>query len=233
MIPAYVQLKESLLEKIRKGEFPVGGLIPSERELADTLKISRMTVRQALNELVLDGVLVRERGRGTFVTIPKLEQKNIMSFSDTVRQKGLEPSATVLRFETLEASKALCAVLDLEKGEKIYNLKRLRSAGGIPVAIEQNYIPEKYCPKLDQYDLTSSLYNIFKNNYSFNISFVDHVITSSKPGKEEKELLSISGSVPILKVTCTNYTENNLKLFFEESVYRSDEYQYNMRVYVR
>lgn len=222
-----------ILAKIEKGEFPVGSSIPSERELAKTLNISRMTVRQALNELVLNGVLNREKGKGTFVTIPKFEQKNIMSFSDIVRMKGLEPSTRVLQFKTEDASDTLCSILDLNKGEKIYNIKRLRSAGHIPVAIEQNYIPEKYCPRLDRYDLTSSLYNIFRKNYGYNISYIDHVIKAAKPIKKERELLSISGSVPILKVTCTGYTETNLKLFFEESVYRSDEYQYNMRVFVK
>ncbi len=231
-VPAYYQLKKILIAKINKSEFPAGSPIPSERELSDTLNISRMTVRQALNELVTEGLLYREKGKGTFVSKPQLEQKNIMSFSDIVKLKGFEPTSQILEFKKEDASEALRQVLDLKAGEKVFYLKRLRVASGMPVGIEQNYIPEKFCPGLEHHDLTASLYNIFKTEYDYSISFVDHIIKSTKPDKKEKELLLIANATPVLKVTCINYADENLKLFYEESVYRSDEYQYNMRVYV-
>ena len=84
-IPAYYQLKKILLKKIEEGQFTVGSMIPSERDLSQTYGISRMTVRQALSQLVADGLLHREKGRGTFVSPVKLVLINIMSFSNTVR----------------------------------------------------------------------------------------------------------------------------------------------------
>ena len=231
-IPAYFQLMNSLKQKISEGEFPVGGAIPSERELADTLNISRMTVRQALSQLVQEGVLKREKGRGTFVSAPKIEQDNIMSFSDAVRMRGITPITKLLHLSKDAASAQLCSLLDLKENEMVYHVKRLRIAGETPVGIEQNFIPEKFCPRLEQYDLTASLYNIFKTEYGFSIRHVDHVIEAGKPSKDERELLHVTPSASILKVNCLNFTDGNFKLFYEESIYRSDEYQYKLRVFV-
>ena len=231
-IPVYYQLKNLILKKIQDGEFPVGSLIPSERDLSENLKISRMTVRQALNQLVAEGVLSREKGRGTFVVRTMLEQRNIMSFSELVRMKGLVPTTRVLHFCRTEAGDDLNGILDLKNGEKIYILKRLRLASGIPIAIEEEFIPEKYCPGLEKFDMTASLYRLIKEEYKYTINYVDSVIEALKPAREERELLNVSMHVPVLKVSGVNYTDTDIKLFYERSVYRSDEYKYNVRVYL-
>ncbi len=231
-IPVYYQLKNIVLKKIQSGEFPAGSPIPSERDLGESLNISRMTVRQALSQLVSEGVLYREKGRGTFVSRSKIEQRNIMSFSETVAQKGLVPTTKVLRFNMEQANEEIGGILELKTGEKVYVLKRLRLASGVPVGIEEDFIPERYCPGFDKFDHTSSLYKLIKEEYSFAVSYVDNVIEASRAGREEKELLAINSSVPVLRVTGVNYTETGLKLFYERSVYRSDEYKYNVRVYL-
>lgn len=231
-IPAYYQLKNIILKKIRSGEFPAGSLIPSERDLGENLKISRMTVRQALNQLVAEGELNREKGKGTFVIKSKIEQRNIMSFSDIVAMKGMIPTTKVLNFNKEEAAEDIGEILDLKRGETIYIIKRLRLANGIPVGIEEDFIPEKYCPGLEKSDLTASLYKLINEEYSYTINHVDNIIEASKPSSEDKELLNIPGSIPVLKIASINYTRSDLKLFYERSVYRSDEYKYNVRVYV-
>jgi GntR family transcriptional regulator len=231
-IPAYYQLKKILLKQIEEGEFPAGSMIPSERDLSQTYGISRMTVRQALSQLVTDGLLHREKGRGTFVSPVKLEQKNIMSFSNTVRAKGMIPSANVLFFEKEEASDELCDILGLNAGEKVYHLKRLRFADDMPVAVEEDFIPERYCPGLEHWDLKSSLHRMIRNEYGFNMRYVDHLIEATKPGREEREMLQITAATPILRLVCQYYAEDDRKIIYEKSFYRSDEYKYNLRVFV-
>lgn len=231
-IPAYYQLKNIILKKIQNGEYPAGSLIPSERDLGENFSISRMTVRQALNQLVMEGVLTREKGRGTFVSRSKIEQKNIMSFSETVRLKGLTPNTRVLHFSLQEAAEDVREALDLKPGEKVYLLGRLRLAGDDPVGIEEDVIPEKYCPRLEKFDLSNSLYRLFKDEYSYAIANVDSVVEAARPSKEERELLQISQSIPVLRMTSVNYTDTGIKLFYERSSYRSDEYKCSMRIYV-
>lgn len=231
-IPVYFQLKNIVLKMIADGKYSEGGLIPSERELGEILGISRMTVRQALNNLVHEGVLYREKGRGTFVAKTKIEQKNIMSFSEIVAGRGMTPSTKVLYFQKEEAKGEISGILEMEENQSVYNIKRLRLANNIPVGIEQAFIPEIHCPGLEKFDLTQSLYRLIREEYRHSISYVDNVIEVSKADREEKELLGISNNVPVLRVSGVNYTEYDLKLFYERSVYRSDEYKYNVRVYV-
>ena len=231
-IPVYYQLKNIILKKIQSGEYAEGSLIPSERDLGESLDISRMTVRQALNQLVAEGVLYREKGRGTFVSRSKIEQRNIMSFSDTVAMKGLVPTTRVLHFTNISIDEDIASILGIKANEKVYVLKRLRLANGVPVGIEEDFIPEKYCSSLEKFDLTLSLYKLIKDEYSYTISYIDNVIEASKPTKEEREQLDISNNVPVLRITGVNYTETDIKLFYERSVYRSDEYKYNVRVFV-
>lgn len=231
-IPVYFQLKNLILKKIQSGEFPEGSLIPSERDLGESLNISRMTVRQALNQLVSEGLLYRQKGIGTFVSRSKIEQRNIMSFSESVTRKGLFPSTRILFFSKEIINGEIRELLDLKASDTVYILKRLRLASGTPVGIEENYLPEKYCPNLEKQDLTSSLYKLMKEQYSHAISYVDNVIEAARPDKLEKEQLEIAGVVPVLRITGINYTESDLKLFYERSVYRSDEYKYNVRVFV-
>lgn len=231
-IPVYYQLKNIILEKIKDGEFLEGSLIPSERDLGENLGISRMTVRQALNQLVTEGVLYREKGKGTFVSKGKIVQRNIMSFSDTVKIKGLVPSTEVLYFEKISNRHDINILLGLKEDESLYNLKRLRLANELPIAIEEVFIPERYCPKLEAFDLKASLYKLLKEEYSLTISYMDNVIEAAKPLKEEKKLLNLSDATPVLRITSISHNDAGTKLFYEKDVYRSDEYNYNVRIFM-
>ncbi|HKT37081.1 MAG TPA: GntR family transcriptional regulator, partial [Ktedonobacterales bacterium] len=97
-IPIYHQLKEILIRKIRTGEWVPGALIPSERELCETYGISRMTARQAITDLVNEGVCYREQGRGTFVSPRKIQQQlqHLSGFTDDIRARGQLPGTKVL-----------------------------------------------------------------------------------------------------------------------------------------
>lgn len=230
-VPVYYQLKNLILEKIRSGQYREGDLLPSERELTAMLKISRMTVRQALNQLVAEGVLRREKGKGTFVTGTKFEQWNIMSFSEAVRKKGLTPGSRILYFQKELPGMDIAEQLDLAPDEAVYRLKRLRLINEEPVGIEENYFPEKYFPNLETFDLTASLYEILQNEYGYIIEFAENTIAARNPSKDEKALLLITGNVPVLIVTSLAFTTGHRRLFFEKACYRSDEYKYNVRVY--
>ena len=231
-IPVYYQLKNIILGKIKEGVFAEGSIIPSERDLGDNLGISRMTVRQALNQLVAEGVLYREKGKGTFVSRGKIVQRNIMSFSDTVRNKGMTPSTIVLYFEKISDRIDIKNILNINEDEKLYNFKRLRLADEIPIAIEEVFIPERYCPRLEAFDLKSSLYKLLREEYSLAISFIDNVIEAAKPVKEEKKLLNLTDSTPVLRITNISHNDAGTRLFYEKDVYRSDEYNYNVRIYM-
>jgi GntR family transcriptional regulator len=231
-IPVYYQLKTILQKKIQNNDYPEGGLIPSEREMSETFKISRMTVRQALNQMVAEGLLIREKGRGTFVAKRKIEQRNNNSFSESVRSKGSVPSTKVLYFKKEKAIEDISGLLDIPPTENIYVLKRLRFADDTPVALEEVFIPEQYCPDLDRYQLDTSLYRIFHEEYGINIAFVDNIIEASVATAEEKKLLHITSSKPVLRVSGITFSSDNKKLSYERDVYRADQFSYKARIFL-
>lgn len=231
-VPVYYQLKNIILEKIKSGEYPEGSVIPSERELSDSLGISRMTARQAINQLASEQYLVREKGKGTFVSKIKFEQRNIMSFSETVRRLGMVPTTRVLEFSTETECFDVEEKLELAPGQKIFRIKRLRLADDNPIAVEEVFIPEGLCPGIDRLDLTKSLYDLLKSSYSIDISYIDNKIEAIKADKEYRQLLMLSSRVPALKISGISYTKDGRKLFYESDVYRADKYNYSVRIYM-
>jgi GntR family transcriptional regulator len=147
---AYVQIEEELAERIRTGMLRPGDRIPPERELAEQMQVSRMTVRQALGRLADRGLLVRERGRGTFVSEPKLIQSlsHLNGFYDQMISQGILPSSRLLSGQEVLASAAVAQVLDLRIGEPLYKVVRLRLGGGVPLALETSFFPARLVPGL-------------------------------------------------------------------------------------
>lgn len=231
-IPVYFQLKTILLDKIKSGEYPAGSIIPSERELSENLGISRMTARQAINQLATERYLVREKGKGTFVNEIKFEQRNIMSFSETVKKQGMVPITRVLELTEETDCFEIKELLNLKPDQKLFRIKRLRLADETPIAVEEVFIPDKLCPDINKLDLTKSLYDLLKANYSIDISYIDNKIEAIKADKENRELLKLSAGIPALKISGISYTKEDYKLFYERDIYRADKYNYSVRIFM-
>jgi Transcriptional regulators len=232
-VPAYYQLKTILMKKIKTGEYPAGSVIPSERELSENLGISRMTVRQAINSLAAERFLVREKGKGTFVNELKFEQRNIMSFSETVKRQGMVPATKVLEFTQETECFDIKEQLGLAVNQKLFRIRRLRLADETPIAIEEVFVPESLCPDIDKLDLTQSFYHLLKTNYSIDISYIDNKIEAVKTDKEMRELLMLSSGVPVLRISGVSYTSEGKKLFYERDIYRADKYNYSVRIFMK
>ncbi len=231
-IPVYYQLRNIIQKKIQNGDYREGDLIPSERELSEDFGISRMTVRQAMNHMVAEGLLIREKGRGTFVAKRKIEQRNIDSFSESAKKKGLVPSTQVLYFAKEPSREDIAAILGLSLTDSLYVIKRLRYANDIPVALEEVFIPVSLCPDLEKFELSNSLYRIINDSYGISIAYMDNVIEASTPTLEEKKLLRVSATSPVLRVSGVSFTSKDQKFSYERDVYRADQYAYNARIFL-
>jgi GntR family transcriptional regulator len=158
----YFQLKEILVEKIKTHIWGVNQKIPTERELCELYRVSRITVRQALDELEKEGYLYRKQGKGTFVTVPKIEQslQNFYSFSEEIKKMGGIPTTKVLDFLELAATDEIAEKLNINKASPVYSIKRLRMSNEEPFALEVSYIPRDICPGLTKEAVESKgLYN--------------------------------------------------------------------------
>src|SRR5215471_18788355 len=142
-IPMYYQIMNQLREKISAGEYTVDDALPPERELVETYQVSRMTIRQAIIELVNEGILVRRKGIGTFVAPPKLEQalSRLTSFTEDMARRGLKAGARVISFEEIVPEPVIRKTLGLGSEDKAYECVRVRLADDEPMALETTTLP--------------------------------------------------------------------------------------------
>lgn len=228
-IPVYYQLKEDIKEKISMGIWKVGQYIDSERELAEHYNVSRMTIRQALGELVQEGILVREKGKGTFVCEPKVKQMDIMSFSDMVHKMGLELKTEVVQFEKLSTPEEFEEIL---LSNYIYKINRLRLVEGVVIANEIVYIPCQYLIDINEENLKESLYKILSDR-GYTIDHSEASIQAVLMDEKCKRLFRTEKDIPLIKSFSKNISSDGKLLFIEESVYRSDKYILEVNIYRR
>lgn len=219
-IPAYYQLKEAVQEKIKSGIWKVGQCIDSERELSEFYKVSRMTVRQALGELVNEGVLVREKGKGTFVCEPKVKQQDMMSFSELMKNSGREFETEVIEFLKVNATEEIKNILN---EDRVYKINRIRKVDGKVVANEIVYIPETYCKNMNKESLKGSLFKILEEEGLY-VEHTESSIYSILINDDLKNIFKVNKQIPLLKTVNKVFNNNKQVIFVEESIYRSDKY---------
>lgn len=232
-IPLYYQIQRALMEKIRSGELAEGDPLASEEELSRTYQVSRMTARQALHGLKANGYAFSEKGRGTFVTRPKLE-KNIMhlqGFTEDMRQRGMQASSRLLQQAVIHANDDLQEKLKLNSGDSVLRLCRLRLADGTPMAIEESHIPLGLFPGLERVDFeTHSLYATLRERYGVRVGYADEIIEAVLATREDTELLTAPGKAGILSISRIILTTQETPIEAACSRYRGDRYRAFIRV---
>ena len=232
-IPLYFQIQRALRENIHSGELSEGDALASEEELARTYQVSRTTARQALHGLKTSGYAYSQKGRGTFVTRPKLEKNimHLMGFTEDMKQRGMVPSSRVLEQLAIKATNYLAHELKVAIGEPVMRLRRLRFADGIPMAQEESHIPLKSFPGLDRINFSKqSLYHILRENYGVRVAWADEVIEAVPATREESELLTIPKKASVLSISRIIMTTEETPIEVACSRYRGDRYRASIRV---
>ena len=232
-IPLYYQIQRALMEKIDSGELMVGDPLASEEELARLYQVSRMTARQALHGLKTSGFAFSQKGRGTFVTRPKLE-KNIMhlrGFTEDMKHLGMVPSSKLIGQTVVKASEDIAEKLKVETDETVMRLRRLRLADGIPMCLEDSHIPLKHFPGLEKISFAKqSLYFVLRESYGVRVAWADEIIEALPATSEESELLTIPKRASVLSITRVIMTTEEIPIEAACSRYRGDRYRASIRI---
>jgi len=234
-IPLYFQLKEIIEEKITSGQLEPGDLLPSERELSDRYNISRPTIRQALQELVNEGLLYREKGKGTFVAKPKIKYgfiQRLTTFYEDMERKGYKLKTKIRKQEIREAPKRIAEKLNLKTDNKVIFLDRVRYIEEEPIVRVLNFVPYEKCPGLIDIDLEDkSLYKVMREE--FGISYYRAEISLEPIIAEEydAEILDIEEGAPIHLMEDITYDQNNEPMDYFESRFRGDKGKVKVELY--
>lgn len=226
----YKAIAEDIERKIREGAYQPGDKLPSERALSEIYRVSRMTVRHSLAELERLGAVLKEQGRGTFVSRPHLVQKNLANFTETLKIRGMEPSSKVLEFSTVHHLAAISAKLGLPEETRYYKLKRIRQGDGIPIALETAYLPAGLFPGLKDYDMSQSLYNVIEKAYGFVIDTLSCEMEAIVSNRGVAAMMALPKQEALLKVATVAYDRGGACLYYEEAYYRSGIYKYSVDI---
>ncbi|WP_018922954.1 GntR family transcriptional regulator [Salsuginibacillus kocurii] len=230
-VPIYYQLKEYMKHKIETKAWQEGDSLPSERVVAEENNISRMTVRQAVTELVNEGVLIREQGKGTYVAEKKIEQKlqSLTSFTEEMKARGQVPGSQLLSFQKENADGATAVRLNMEEGEEVYHIRRIRTGNEQPVAYERTHVKEQFVPYLTEEDVREkSLYTFLEKEARLVISHAEQKIEATLASKDHISYLGLEDGAPILRMLRTTYLTSGDPVEFTESFYRADYYTFQI-----
>lgn len=208
-IPLYLQLTAQLVRKIENGELKPGDKLLSEREMAETLGVSRITARLAIQELLKSGMVYREQGKGTFVAESRMRDvQGFTSFTEDMKSRGLKPGSHILKQEIVSVDENLARILHLETGDPAILLQRLRLANDRPVALQTAYLPHRMVPGLETMNLTNrSLFEVLRQHYYIYPAWTEAVVEAAAALPEEAHLLNIKAGEPVLVVKGLTFTD--------------------------
>ena len=228
----YYQIKEHLISKIASGEFKIGAKLPSEFQLAEEYGVSRPTVRQAILELVQEGVFSRSRGRGTFVLPPVItsDAHAFVSFAEEMREKGMEHGALLISARTINATQTMAADLDVVVGAPVYEIVRVRMANGEPLVLRTLQVPVALAPNLLERALeTSPIYDILKNEYGLIAAGSSQYFSAIAASEEEAALLEINPGDPLGLWRGVTFSSKRAVIARTKAVYRGDRFRFALR----
>ncbi|MEG0944567.1 MAG: GntR family transcriptional regulator [Angelakisella sp.] len=227
-LPKYAQIIEYFTEKIKRKELAEGEKIPTEEDLCRLFNVSRITVRQALDEMVRQGDIIKIQGKGSYVGTKKanLQLNNLQGFSEEMRSKGLTPSTQLVEIKMITPPEDVAQKLMLGNLTKVYSMVRVRYADDIAMAVEHAYIPFYLCTNLEQQELTGSMYTVLEKIYNIRIVRAKQNLEAIRIDKNSAQLLSVKPGTPALQVERVSYLADGTVCEFVKSVYRGDKYKF-------
>ncbi|HUZ85513.1 MAG TPA: GntR family transcriptional regulator [Candidatus Baltobacterales bacterium] len=227
-LPLYYQLKQHISGQIATGELLPGQQLLGEHELCKLYGVSRTVVRQTLNELGYEGLIDKQRGKGTFVAKTKVVEgliSGLTGLADDVAQRGQSLESRVLTLREAPATASVAAMLHLEPGEPIVELERQRLIDGQPWVLVVTYLPAALVPGLAERDLsgTKSLYSIIRHEYKLPIISSTRRVEAAIADDREAPLLGIRRGDPVIVLRSISFTAGMRPLEYFVAHHRGDQ----------
>lgn len=226
-LPLYHQVEMAVRERISSGEWAPGTQIPPEDQLCEQFRVSRVTIRHALRNLVAQGLLDRERGRGTFVRDTTLTAgaRGLTSFSAEMEALGLKAGGRTLSAAVQPAGADIAGALELEPDEPVVAIRRLRTGDGRPVGVQTAYLPADRFPELEALPLDGrSLYAVLRDQYGVTPAEAIETFRIAHVSESDAELLQVEAGACAFAVERLT-SDAHQPFEFVRSMMRGDRYR--------
>ena len=233
-IPYYHQLIEIIKRNVKEGVWLPGERIPSEMELCENFGVSRTVVRQALRELEAENIIIKRKGKGTFVAKPKISEgliQKLTGFYQDMVERGLEPKTEVLFQEIVPVNKKIADYLDIPIGSEVVEIERLRFIHDEPIQLVTTYIPLEMSPNLVNIDLSDrSLYEYLETQNGIKIHRGKRYIEAVLANQKEADLLEIEVGDPLIMLDSVSYTKTGKAIEYYHALHRGDRSRFEVEL---
>jgi GntR family transcriptional regulator len=234
-VPYYAQLIEVIRDIIKSEKLKPGDQLPSEPDFCKTYGISRTVVRQALRDLEIDGLIVRRKGKGTFVAEPKINEslvQKLTGFYHDMVERGLTPITDVLSQEIVSATAMVAHQLEIEKGSEVFCLERLRYLDDEPIVLVKAFLPYALCKGIEEIDFSRrSLYEVLEERFGLRIARGRRTIEAVAADERQARLLSINPGDPVNLLESVTWLENGMPIEYYQSVHRGDRTRFEVELF--
>lgn len=230
--PLYLQLSEILEAEINSDKYKPGDLLLPEFDYVEKYKLSRITVRQAIRELVLKGYIKRIKGKGTIVLPPIIKEPliKIKSFTNELKERGIVPSTKSSKIVITKSFGETSKYLQQNDGDEVYKLTRIRCANDIPIVIFETYLKKHLSMNLDNQVYFGSLYEYLKEEKNIELQRVTQRISAAIADNKTSQLLNIKPGDPILILKRQSFDINNNIIEFTVCNYVAERYEYYIEI---
>src|SRR5882757_8143845 len=231
--PLYERVESVLAAGIADGSLPPETQLPTEEGLIERFKVSRTTVRKAIQNLIERGLVEVRRGKGTFVAQPRITQEltELTGFVEDMQVLGRHPTARLLDKKVVPASEAVARQLALPLGTDVVQILRVRLADGVPLSFDETYLPEELGQKVMANDLvTEPIFSLLEQKYSTPLLEAEYQLEASIADAAVAMALSISPGSPIFLIERTSYSVGHRPVDYEKLHYRGDHIRFKTRL---
>jgi GntR family transcriptional regulator len=221
----YSRVEAVLAGEITDGLVKVGGQLPTEDALIARFKVSRITVRRAIRDLVNRGLVEIRRGKGTFVAAPKITQEltELSGFVEDMHALGRKPTARVLSKEIVTADATVASQLALTQGERVVRIRRVRLADGVPLSFDETYLELEIGRKIITDNLkVEPIFTLLERKYGVPLIEAEYKLDATAADSEVAAALRVKQNSPVFRIERTSYSTNGRPVDYERLYYRSD-----------
>lgn len=231
--PLYAKVEAALAEEIATAILPAGGQLPPEDRLTERFAVSRPTVRKAIENLVARGLVEIRRGKGTFVTEPKITQElnELTGFVEDMVALGRHPTARLLDKRPVSASREVAQHLGVAPGTQVYRIERVRLADGVAMSFDETYLPFDIGEQIISNDLEAEpIFHLLENKYALPLVEARYQLEATTADDHVAQALGVEAGSPIFLIERTSYTEGRRPVDYEKLYYRGDLIRFSTRL---